>query len=498
MAQSFDRASTHAEIAARPVVFSHAPSGSRFTLQRGDGAVLVMRQEETGIQARVDWVVGSGRHSRTLLHTKASGKLAELPVSWYADRGGHWAMSPGYDRRDHSGFRRDISDACLFCHNAYPSTSNGGVGKGIDCQRCHGPGEKHASLVNPAKLSRTQGSRFVSQCHLESGSRDTPDAIRRYDRGPFSFRPGEPLADFQIYFEPAAGLSSEAMSVNGAGAGLLRSRCYEASGGAVSCVQCHDPHSVRRIDANAVCSSCHASAHGGQRPGCTGCHMPKRRTEDAVHVVMTDHHIPRQPPAGDPLAPRAERHDRYAGPVALFYPRVAAALTDPALQAYLAVAQRDSRQLAGALTKVATAPAGLYFELGRLEQDAGNLREAARHYQATIARQPDHVPATLAAAELRLSAGNIAGAKRILTGAKAEHPDLLNTLGVAEVAEGHFKEAEALLRRALQLDEWLPMTHVNLGVALQAQGDKVPLRPPIAERWRSNQTWSAPGKCWPR
>ena len=34
--------------------------------------------------------------------------------------------------------------------------------------------------------------------------------------------------------------------------------------------------------------------------------MPKRRTQDVVHAVMTDHLIRRTPLAGDPLAPLAE------------------------------------------------------------------------------------------------------------------------------------------------------------------------------------------------
>ena len=38
------------------------------------------------------------------------------------------------------------------------------------------------------------------------------------------------------------------------------------------------------------------------------CHMPKRRTEDVVHVVMTDHFIERRPPDRDLLANLAERH----------------------------------------------------------------------------------------------------------------------------------------------------------------------------------------------
>ena len=39
--------------------------------------------------------------------------------------------------------------------------------------------------------------------------------------------------------------------------------------------------------------------------------MPKQRTDDAVHVIMTDHMIQRLKPSGDPLAPRPEKVERF-------------------------------------------------------------------------------------------------------------------------------------------------------------------------------------------
>ena len=58
--------------------------------------------------------------------------------------------------------------------------------------------------------------------------------------------------------------------------------------------------------------------------GCADCHMPKRRTEDVVHSVATDHLIQRHKPAGDVLADRAEHHETgdnaYRGEVVLYYP----------------------------------------------------------------------------------------------------------------------------------------------------------------------------------
>src|SRR5262249_53364898 len=64
----------------------------------------------------------------------------------------------------------------------------------------------------------------------------------------------------------------------------------------------------------AACLTCHA-ADACRRPekpvevdasDCVSCHMAKRRTQDVIHVVMTDHLIRRRPGGPDLLAPLAE------------------------------------------------------------------------------------------------------------------------------------------------------------------------------------------------
>ena len=106
---------------------------------------------------------------------------------------------------------------------------------------------------------------------------------------------------------------------------------------ALTCETCHDPHRVPRGEEavrhySAVCRQCHAVAldglvSKGMHPaatGCVDCHMPKRRTEDVVHVVMTDHLIQRRPPSRNLLAELAERHpteaEEYRGEVVPYYP----------------------------------------------------------------------------------------------------------------------------------------------------------------------------------
>ena len=57
---------------------------------------------------------------RTYVHRNADGTLLELPLAWYAEKGGYWAMNPGYDAPDYPYARRQIAYDCMFCHNAYP------------------------------------------------------------------------------------------------------------------------------------------------------------------------------------------------------------------------------------------------------------------------------------------------------------------------------------------------------------------------------------------
>jgi hypothetical protein len=79
--------------------------------------------------------------------------------------------------------------------------------------------------------------------------------------------------------------------------GLMQSKCYRESRGALSCVTCHDPHA--RVSTNpaayeAACLACHqhparATCPVSPRAGCIGCHMPRR--DAGQKVLFVDHWI---------------------------------------------------------------------------------------------------------------------------------------------------------------------------------------------------------------
>jgi tetratricopeptide (TPR) repeat protein len=498
MGRSFTRA-TVASVSEGE--YSHALSQRQYRVRRKNGEFFLERSAQFGVfEKKIVFVMGSGNHARTYLGQAPDGSLLELPLTWYAEPQGHWAMSPGYDRPDHSDFRRRISDGCMFCHNGYPSDANGGLASGIDCQRCHGPGEEHVNsrgrILNPARLSPARQVEICMQCHLESASRSIPESIRRFERSPFSYRPSEPLGDFVIHFDAARQVEN-AFTVNNSAYGLRASACFRRSG-TMTCSTCHNPHRVLRgaeADAHytAACRTCHSTSHALSANTCVRCHMPKRRTQDATHVVMTDHRIRRRHPADDPLAAIAETHGRYSGEVTPYYP---AALRDTAEDrlyvslAELSHAVRPELKLPALRQAFARARPDAwqpYFELAEACRKAGLAAEAASNYEEAARRKPDHAPVHAGLAQTLISMGQSGRALATLQSAIRRLPrdiDLLNSLAVLHAQGSRFHEARPLLERALKVDSESPTTWLNYGVCLEAQDDAIGARRAYREALR--------------
>ncbi|HWS70540.1 MAG TPA: cytochrome c3 family protein, partial [Thermoanaerobaculia bacterium] len=240
----------------------------------------------------VDWILGSGHHSRTYLFQTANGELYQLPLAWYSQTK-EWAMAPGYDRRDHEGVQRRARLECLFCHNAYPHVAKNAhdgywrdqglpaeLPEGIGCQRCHGPGAEHVrrassddspaairlAVINPARLDASRRRDVCYQCHMQPSV--AIPGIRRFGRDIDSFQAGQQLSSYLLRVDITdAGMRREdRFEINHHPYRLEQSRCFRESAGRLSCLSCHDPHrkvteSERAAHYRAVCIGCHAEAH---------------------------------------------------------------------------------------------------------------------------------------------------------------------------------------------------------------------------------------------
>jgi tetratricopeptide (TPR) repeat protein len=532
--------------------FHHEASDSYFSMVARDGRYYQRRWQigfdgkETNVEEKqVDYVVGSGNHSFTYLHLAGHGALQVLPLSWYAEKGGYWDMSPGYDQPDFPGSIRPMHYECIFCHNAYPkipeALEHGANAEmtfldpppeGIDCQRCHGPGQRHvalasaraareqirAAIVNPKRLAPERELEVCLQCHLETTSQDLPHSIRRFDRAPFSYVPGQALGDFRVEFDQRGGMKDHFEIAHGAYR-LRQSQCFIQSAGKLRCTTCHNPHDIPHGPAaaahyNAVCEQCHAAtlrrtAGGPHATGadCVACHMPKRRTDDVVHVAMTEHFIQRPKPGGDLLAPKTEiveaAANRYIGEVVPYYPAPLADTPENAL--YTAAAQvRNGRNLTEGLPRLANlleryhpAAAGFYAELALGYGAAGDWAKAIPYFEEAARREPTAFRLTQLGNALMENRQfpQAEDSLRRAIGLAPDEPMEWGTLGWVLWQQNKGAEARADLERAVALDPELPELHNNLANVEWGTGDQAAaeqqfrealrIEPGVAE-WRLN------------
>jgi predicted CXXCH cytochrome family protein len=537
MARSFYRPAPDntVEDYARKNTYFHQASDTHFEMVHvaasgGSGDRYFQRQwtidfdgkQTNVVENQIDFVLGSGNHARTYLHRTARGTLAELPLGWYAEDGGTWAMNPGYDRPDHRGFQRNITYDCMFCHNSYPEIPAGNAGprsvplfsrvpQGIDCQRCHGDGAKHVamarrqgaradetrgSIVNPSRLTPDRQMEVCMQCHLETTSSPLPASMVRYERGPFSYQPGEPLADFLLHFDHAPGaMHDDKFEIAGSVYRLRQSECFRKSNGALTCTTCHNPHDALRGEEAArhytsVCRQCHGAAldrlvSAGSHTAsadCTGCHMPQRRTDDVIHAVMTDHLIQRKKPSRDLLAPAVEHRvdgNSYRGEVIQYYPPPAQ--LRPSDELYLAIAQvaQQSNLSAGiarlqaAIEKYRPERAEYYLQLGDALCKAGRFAEAVPAYEDALRREPKSAAALERLALCRSSLKQYSRAEVALKQALEIAPSAAAWIqfGVLRLQEGKAPDASAAFEKAMELDPEMPDAYNTAGALWFKMGE---------------------------
>ncbi|HEV2846232.1 MAG TPA: tetratricopeptide repeat protein [Thermoanaerobaculia bacterium] len=558
MARAFRRPRPETDIedfAAPP--FLHVPSRQHMEIRRRGGR-LVFRRWQTDaagqpintFEREVDWILGSGDHARTYLYRTEGGELYQFPLAWYSQTRS-WGMAPGFDRPDHEGVIRRVRRECVFCHASYPDLPAGAdaysapqvfpaaLPEGIGCQRCHGPAAEHvwltlggigtreeirAAVFNPGRLPASRRDEVCAACHLQPSV--AISGLRRFGRGDFSFRAGEPLSDHfvQVDVEEEGRPASKRFEINHHPYRLQQSRCRTASGEPLSCLTCHDPHrrvpeAERAEHYRAACLTCHqqlpaTEAHAAGTGDCVSCHMPKRRTQDVVRVVMTDHWIRRQPGGPELLAPLTE-----AEPVLTGIRLIGSRAPQGALgEVYRAAAVVRAAATADAVaylekTLAAARPAEVdpWLDLAQGQIRRGRFADVERTLQSVLARSPDHpqalewlalsragqrkpdeaidilkkvlaLPSAAQRPEAEYNLGRLlttqgrpAEAVPHLEKALAARPNLVAAwyhLGRLRIASGQTEEALTCWRRTLEIDPTHTDSYVALGRVLLARGER--------------------------
>lgn len=510
--------------------------GRRFIRQEvlaDDGTTFASAEKE------ILYVVGSGNHSRSYL-TGHDGWLYQAPVCWYPDRPG-WDLCPGYEFKNRH-FTREADVSCLFCHNGRMTSVAGTIHRyadpiphGIDCERCHGPGEIHLALwenppdpipdrdvtiVNPAKLPRETRMHVCMQCHL--GDADASERVHRPGRDLRDFRPGGRITDFLdvMTFDPP---SENRFGLGGQADRLMASRCYRESGGRIDCLTCHDPHVTvyantpdRRARFRAACLGCHepeacSTPEADRRRAdpsddCAACHMRRSEPADQRFTAFTDHWIRRRI---DPPGPPPSEHASLR--LVPIFPREHARLgeAEASLNLGRGYAQKKATGAEGAriswaqpvnlLRKAVAADPSLaegWFLLGKAALARSDPSEAVGDFRETLRVEPSHRSARMNMAAALLASWRASEAAAVLNEVLRERPDdfeALSDLSRALVEMGREDEAAATLARALAIMPDSPTILANAGMLSARRGrheeavkplrDAAGLDPSVPEIW---------------
>jgi len=459
------------------------------------------------------YVVGSGRATRSYI-MDVGGHLTEMPLTWYAERK-IWDLSPGY-YASNARFDRPISRTCLTCHNALPAYSEGTqnhygtVGRGITCERCHGPASAHvaerqagradSSLVRLSRLDVGRQMAVCQQCHLEG------TIVFKTGKTPASFRPGMHLSETQVVYNPQAGIEdSTNFGLGSHAARLAQSACFKAE--AITCTTCHDPHRpVAETGGDAInnaCRSCHAPAALAQAvpkavqaqhtasSACWSCHMQAAGTSDIPHVTFTDHWIRKRLPAVRASVETAVRRNTQEGPPVMLVRMLdvgETATQDPAEAAleeglaYYEVWETQQRRpehadrvrtlVRQALAGGATSPQG-YVALGRVQM-ADSLAAAEAVFRQGVGAFPQDIRLAYWHATALRQLGRPAEAIPMFQAVLQRQPRFLEArfgLGDTQQDAGQATAAEASYRALVSEDPiHYPGVWNNLGLMLLMNG----------------------------
>ncbi|MEP6924066.1 MAG: multiheme c-type cytochrome [Pyrinomonadaceae bacterium] len=276
------------------------------TFRNGDYFYELKRQGEVDLYTVTDgkntisepvmFSFGEGRISQAYIF-RHNGLLYESRISFYRGiKGLDFTVAQTHEIPTslENALGREVSakeqQNCFGCH-ATAAVSNGKLQldrltPGVNCEACHGPGEKHITAVkakefknlqifNPGNLSSFELTQeFCGSCHVSF------DKVLSMPEGTDTLR-------FQPYR-------------------LFNSKGHSPNDSRLSCVACHDPHEkVEHEPAyfDSKCTACHLTSPKEAKTSlrmapacpvstqkCVTCHMPKTDVPD-MHFKFTDHQI---------------------------------------------------------------------------------------------------------------------------------------------------------------------------------------------------------------
>jgi tetratricopeptide (TPR) repeat protein len=219
---------------------------------------------------------------------------------------------------------------------------------------------------------------------------------------------------------------------------------------------------------------------------CVSCHMPKRRSEDVVHAIMTDHLIQRRPPPAKELL--AERQEIQETPTNAYLGEVKRYLPDherpgPTDDLYDALAQViDSSNLEAGIPRLEEAirtkrpdQPNFLIELGDAKRHSGDLSGAIGDYRQALILDPLSSRAQRRLGTTLGSIGQQDEALAVLQRAIEHEPDnalLWYEQALIESRGGKRERAIEHFRKALELKPDFADAQNNLGTNLAQIGDQ--------------------------
>ncbi len=484
-----------------------------FRLKGDDTTHLLIR--------KVDYKIGSGHHTNSHLF-EINGYVHQMPYTYYT-QDAIADFPPGFEDGDNTRFSRKIGLECMSCHNAYPHHNTGSINKykaipqGIDCERCHGPGEIHVNekllgnivdtskhidytIVNPSRLPSNLEFDVCQRCHLQG------TAILAQGKTFFDFKPGMELTDvMDIYMPKYEGNESFIMASHVER--LKQSACFDGSD--ITCVTCHNPHkSVSTVSSTYFdnkCMQCHNICKDEETQNCSSCHMPNSSSTDIMHVSITDHkigvHNNKKNQQGEFLGlvainnPKSSNLSRAKAYLKRYESFESESIYLDSAWYYLSISSHNftsyiqyyylSKDIDGLIkfvmgndlddSKYSKSELALaYSRIGHFLSSNNFPDEASKYYQQSVSLMPFVIEYKIKYGSFLFNYHRIAEAKQQYLDALCLNPTVKEVhanLGLIAIMDGDYLEAESSLKQAVALDPDYILAYENLVLLSQKRND---------------------------